>query len=440
MKCKLVTLLILSLFMGVPSLCARDASTQSWWANFNDPLLDSLINLGQNNNLDLAQALRRVEESRLAVSQARSGYFPTLSASVGWDRQRTSGLTTRRGGASISSSAFSVGADMSWEIDLFGRVSAKVREEKGAYRASRRDYDWMCITIAAEIASDYMTLRTLQQELKVTEEHIAQQERVLKITEARYEAGLASMLDVAQAKTVFYSTKASVISLHTQIATTVNAIAVLTGSYPAQLQPILSVPGPQPSAAWTLNVEITPEMLRGRPDVMEAEYTVEEMAAALGVAKKEWLPSLSLTASVGSEAWHIGDMFKKDSFTWAVAPQLSWTVFDGLSRNAEIAMAREQLMASVDAYNLALLTAVQEVDNALVSYKNAVEYEQEIAVVLENARLAYNLALDRYKQGLDAFINVSDALMTLLEYANELVVARGNVLTSLVTLQKSLTL
>lgn len=429
-----------AIFMMLISTAWAQTPQADWWAHFDDPVLDTLIYMGQNNNLDLAQAIKRVEMARQAVREAKSGYYPQISLGVGWDRARTSGYTTRATGSSMTQSYFSVGANLSWEIDLFGRITAKVKEQKGAYRASAEDYNWMCVTIAAEIADYYMQLRTLQQELIVTGEHIESQEKVLKITEARKDAGLASMMDVAQAKTTFYSTQASLCNLETDVATTINAIAVLTGTYPQEMQAMLSAPAPQPSAEWTLDTDVSPELLRNRPDVREAEYEVEEYAAALGVEKKQWLPSLALTASVGTEAWRLGDLFKKESFTYAVAPQLSWTVFDGFARNAEIASAREQLMASVDNYNLTLLTAVQEVENAIVTYAQAVKYEQEIGVVLQNAQLYYTLALDRYKQGLDAFINVSDAQITLLQYANELVTARGSVLSAIIALQKSLCL
>lgn len=429
-----------AIFMMLMSTAWAQTRQADWWAHFDDPVLDTLIYMGQNNNLDLAQAIKRVEMARQAVREAKRGYYPQISLGVGWDRARTSGYTTRATGSSMTQSYFSVGANLSWEIDLFGRITAKVKEQKGAYRASAEDYNWMCVTIAAEIADYYMQLRTLQQELIVTGEHIESQEKVLKITEARKDAGLASMMDVAQAKTTFYSTQASLCNLETDVATTINAIAVLTGTYPQEMQAMLSAPAPQPNAEWTLDTDVSPELLRNRPDVREAEYEVEEYAAALGVEKKQWLPSLALTASVGTEAWRLGDLFKKESFTYAVAPQLSWTVFDGFARNAEIASAREQLMASVDNYNLTLLTAVQEVENAIVTYAQAVKYEQEIGVVLQNAQLYYTLALDRYKQGLDAFINVSDAQITLLQYANELVTARGSVLSAIIALQKSLCL
>ena len=426
--------------LTIVNIPVRAQENSSLWNHFNDPILDSLLYLGSNNNLDLRQALHRLESARYSIREAKGGYSPQIGLNLGWTRERTSRYTTRDRSAGFTSSYFSAGLDMSWEIDVFGRITAKVKEAKGAYNATREEYDWMCITIGAEIVSEYMQLRTLQQEYVVTEQHIEQQERVLKITEARYEAGLASMLDVAQAKTVYYSTKASLCTLTTQIATAINSLAVLTGSYPQQLQPMLSPVKPQPDPNWLFDCEFSFESLRNRPDVLEAQYTVDEMAAALGIEKKQYLPSLSLSAAIGTSSWYLKDLFKHDSFTYSIAPQLSWTVFDGLTRDAQIAEAKEQLLIAVDNYNLTLLTAVQEAENAIVGYRQAVKYEEEIAVVLENAQLAYKLALDRYRQGLDAFINVSDALMTVLEYADELVVARGNVLSSIVTLQKALLL
>lgn len=433
-----ITRIICLLLILIPAISLADCPGKNWWSGFNDPMLDSLIYLGQNNNLDLAQAMRRIEVARYSIQQTKSGYYPQFSASLGWDRNRTSGYSTQKSSSPMTTSSISLGVDMSWEIDLFGRINAKLKENEGAYRASGEEYNWMCVTVASEIASAYMSLRTLQQELLVTQEHITQEEKVLKITEARFETGLASMLDVAQAKTVYYSTVASLCTLESQITTTINSIAVLTGQYPQEMQKMLSPAGKQPEAEWVFDMEITPELLRNRPDVKEAEYNVEQMAAAIGVAEKDYLPVLSLTASAGTSAWHIQDMFKAHSYTYSIAPQLSWTIFDGFSRKAQVASAKEQWMEAVESYNLTLLTAVQEVDNALATYNQAVRYEKEIGVVLENARLAYNLAIDRYKQGLDAFINVSDALITLLQYANELVVARGNVLSAIVTLQKSL--
>lgn len=414
-----------------------DQQSSEWWKGFNDPVLDSLINLGETNNYSLRESLRRIEVARQAVRQTKGAYYPQLSTSIGYDRARTSGYTTSSHSVPMTTGYFQFGVDMSWQIDIFGRVGQQVKEAKANVSMSRAEYDALSLSVAAEIASDYISLRTLQTELKVNREHVEQEEKVLKITEARHEAGLASMLDVAQAKTVYYSTLSAISSLETQINTTINAIAVLTGNYPDQVMQTLSPYSPQPDGQWAVTTEIPLDWIKSRPDVMEAEYSIESYAAALGVARKDWLPTLSLSASAGTSAWNIKDMFKKDSYTYSVAPVLEWTIFDGFMREAEIASAREQMLAAVDSYNQTLLTAVQEVDNATFSYVSALKYEKEIEQTLIYARQAYELAIDRYKQGLDAFINVSDALMTVLQYADELVVARGNVLQAIVDIAKS---
>lgn len=412
-------------------------SDDKWWKIFNDPLLDSLINEGENNNFNLKEAARRIEIARQTVRRTKSGYYPQFNLDLGWTKERTSGLTIKQGMPS-SPSYFSAGIDMSWEIDVFGKIRASVDEEKAMLNATRADYAAVCVSLCAEIATDYMSLRTLQEELRVTQEHIKSQERVLEITEARYEVGLASMLDVCQAKTDYYSTVALVSSLKTQIATTINAISVLVGQYPAditrRLEPLVAPPNPD----YVVNVGVPMELLRRRPDIVEAEYTLASYAAALGVAKKDFLPTLSLTGSIGTESMNIKNMFSEASFTYSVAPSLTWTIFNGFAREAEIASAKEQLMVGVDAYNQTVLTAVQEVENAMITYRQSLIYEKEIREVLTFAQKSFELALDRYKQGLDAFINVTDAQMTVLQYANELVEARGTALSSLINLYKAL--
>lgn len=412
-------------------------SEDKWWHIFKDPLLDSLINEGENKNFNLKEAARRIEIARQSVRQAKSSLYPEVSTSLGWNAARTSGMLQKGVGAS-NTNYFSFGVDMSWEIDVFGKVRESVKSEKALVSASKAEYASVCVSLCAEIATYYMELRTLQEELKVTREHIKSQERVLEITETRFEVGLASMLDVSQAKTDYYSTVATITSIETQIATTINAIAVLIGEYPGNLIPVLEAPAAQPDAEYPVFAGVPMELLRRRPDIVEAEYTLASYAALLGVAEKDFLPTLSLTGSVGTSAHNIDKMFHGQSYTYSVAPTLSWTIFDGFARNAAKASAKEQMLLGIDSYNQTVLTAVQEVENAMVSYRQAIIYERDIAEVLKYARMSFELALDRYKQGLDAFINVADAQMTVLTYANELVAARGSALSSLISLYKAL--
>ena len=413
-------------------------SDDNWWKIFNDPLLDSLINEGESNNYNVMQAAKKIEMARASIRQAKSGYYPDLSANVGWSKARTSGMTSSNPSSAINTSAFSGAIDMNWEVGIFGKIQNQVKEQEANYSASRADYASVCVSVCAEIASDYMSLRTLQEEKRVTEEHLKTQKEVLDITETRFDVGLVSMLDVAQARTVYYSTQASVYTLETQIATTINAIAVLTGNFPQDMRERLMRYQPQPKPGYAVKVGIPLSIIRRRPDIVEAEYELASYAAALGVAKKDFLPTVAITGSIGTSAANVKDLMTKNSFEYTIAPSISWTFFDGFSRKAAEASAREQLMAGIDNYNQTILTAVQEVDNAMITYTEALKYEQALEEVIKNARLSFELALDRYKQGLDAFINVADSQLTLLEYANELVTARGNALAALINLYKAL--
>lgn len=413
-------------------------SDDPWWKIFNDPLLDSLIYEGEQNNYNLKQAARRIEMARNSVTQARSAYYPGLSVSAGWSHERESGKIKPGSGSAVTTGYFSGMVDMNWEVGIFGKIQEQVKESQANVSASRADYASVSVSLAAEIASAYMSLRTLQEEMRVTEEHIKAEETVMDITQTRFEVGLVSMLDVSQAKTVYLTMVASLSSLRTQIETTINSIAILTGTFPQDMRKRLSAYKAPPKPDFVVKVGIPLSLLRRRPDIVEAEYELASYAAALGVAKKDFLPTISISGSIGTQATNFSDLMSKNSFVYSIAPTISWTFFDGYSRKAAEASAREQLMAGIDNYNQTVLTAVQEVDNAMITYTEALKYEHQIEEVVKSARQSYDLALDRYRQGLDDFINVADAQLTLLQYANELVEARGDALTAIINLYKAL--
>ncbi|MCM1138512.1 MAG: efflux transporter outer membrane subunit [Muribaculum sp.] len=410
----------------------------AWWKSFNDPLLDSLITVGVENNYNIRMAMSRIEMARQVVGQVRAGYFPSISINAGYTKSRISGATSGKDAPASNSSYFSLGADVSWEIDLFGRITAQVKEKKASVEVSKADYMASMVSITADIASYYMELRTLQAELTVAEEHLKSQQQVLNIAEARHEAGLVSKLDVAQAKTVFYSTEAALPALKANIRTTINAIAILLGTYPDKLYGTLGVVRPQPRHKVLISTGIPIELLRRRPDIIVAEKELAVYAAQLGIAKKDFLPALSLNGSIGVSSHRMDDMFKKNSFEYTIAPTLSWTLFDGLSRRYAVAEARTQMEIGIEDYNLTVITAVQEVDNAISSYNSAVETIEIDRKVFEQSQEEFNLSLEQYKEGLSAFTNVVDAQISWLNYANSLVEAKGNALASLIQLYQAL--
>lgn len=409
-----------------------------WWKSFDDKLLDSLIAVGCENNYNLIMASRRIAIAKQSVRQAQSAYYPTLDLSAGWSRSRTSGYAGNIATPAEVSSAFNIGVNMSWEIDLFGKITSRVKGAKWQREATKAEYNSAMVSLCAEIATQYCALRTYQAEYAVAEEHIKSQTEVLKIVEARHEAGLASKLDVAQAKTIFYSTKSLLPQLQSSIDVTINALAVLIGVYPAELAPALIKASPLPNYRQLIGAGVPMDLLRRRPDIIAAEYNLAADAAALGVAKKDFLPTLTLEGSIGTMSHSAKNLFKDRSFTYTIAPTLSWTVFDGFARRAATVAAREQMQLSMDEYNLTVLTAVEEVENALAQYYNTLKELQLIVNTLDEANEAFKLSLDLYKGGLSDFTDVANAQISMLQYADRLTTTRGTAATQLINLYRAL--
>lgn len=410
----------------------------AWWTGFHDPLLDSLISKAVRNNYNVASALKRIEMAEKSVKETRSGYFPTISLNGGWTKAEQSGADGSTVVPGMKSSYFSLGAEMNWEIDVFGRVREGVKGAKAAYEASRADYDAVLVSLCADVATSYIELRMNQTLLAVAERHIASQERIEKITEARFEAELASMLDVTQARIVLYNTQSAIPTLRARIKTLINSISILIGEYPGETASQLAAAGELPEYRQTVAAGIPSDVLRRRPDIMEAEMTLAQYAAQAGVEKKDFLPTLSLSGSIGTAAHKVDGLFGDNSLTYTIAPTLSWTLFDGLARNYRAAEARLRLEAAVDSYSLTVMNAVEEVDNAFIEYDAAIKSIELQRKVVEQSEKSLTLAVDLYKAGLTAFSNVVDGQMNWLESQSTLVNLEGNALTSLINIYKAL--
>lgn len=419
-------------------LTAATPDDAQWWATLGDPTLSSLITQGIANNYDLRMAASRMKIADNTLRAARGQYLPTVDASAGWTKTQTSGLLYGNTGKADRISYFDLGLSAQWEIDLFGKITAQVKAKKAAVKVSKAEYDAAMVSLSAQIATLYIQLRMYQQELIVAENHIKSQERVTQITKARHEAGLASGLDVDQSLVVLNSTQASIPQLRNAINTTIASIAVLEGVYPDSLYSHLSTPQALPDYSQVVATGVPLDLLRRRPDVIEAENQLAVYAAEVGIAKREFLPTLAIEGAIGTSAHSLKKLFNKQSFTYTVAPTLTWTVFDGFQRTYALANAREEMQIGIDDYNLTVLSAVQEVDNAMGTYMAALERIGLINEVVKDAQNAFTKAIDLYKSGLSPFSDVMTSQMNLLEYENEQVVAQGSALTALIDLYRAL--
>lgn len=416
-----------------------DPATDQWWKQFSDPTLDALVELGVRNNNNLAVAAQRMLMAKEAVAGAKSGYYPTVGLNAAWIKERTSGEMAMSHGHASTASYFSLGATMNWEIDLFGKIRSGVKAKEAQYSATRAEYDGVMVAMAAEIALNYINLRMYQLELAIAGEQSAEQAHTLKITEARMEAGLGNGLEIAQAKTQLYATRASVPSLNYSVASAVNQLATLTGLYPAEIKSLLDKSDASlPDFRKIIAVGVPTDLLRRRPDIIQAEKELAVYAAQLGVSKKDFLPILSLSGSIGTEAHNIGDMFSGGSFAYSIAPTLTWTLFDGFARKSNAASMRHQMQIGIDNYNQTVLTAVTEVEDAIASYKSASQSISLLENCVEQSGKSLKLSMDLYKQGLAAFTNVIDAQTSLLQYENKLVECKAQALAALINLYKAL--
>ena len=409
-----------------------------WWRMFDDQLLDSLIAVGLQNNYNAMVAARNIKLAENTLKATYANYYPNIGLNAGWTKSRTSGMTGSTPGNAYNESYWTGNVSMSWEIDVFGRIASQSKANKAAVNVSRATYDGVMTSLAANIATDYFQLRVLQAERDVANEHSRSQLAVLNITKARYEASIASKLDVTQAEEVYYSTIASIPTLQSSIDGIINSLAILIGDPSSQLVEQLAVSRPLPDYNHIINAGVPADLLRNRPDIIEAEKQIDVCAANLGVAKKDYLPSLSLSGSIGTVAHNAKDLFKKQSLGYTIAPTLSWTIFDGLTRKYNVSAAKMDMENAIDNYNYTVLAAYEETQSAMSSYFYTLQYIANLQDVVNASRESERLSLDKYKGGLAAFINVADAQISYLENRNALIVAQGKALSALVTLQKAL--
>ena len=327
---------------------------------------------------------------------------------------------------------------VSWEIDLFGKIYFRAKESKEQYNATKEEYNAAMVALCSQLAANYITLRTYQAQMKVAESNIISQMAILDITETRFNTGLASALDVAQAKTVYLGTRASIPQLKAAIDHQINIIAVLLGKYPNEVYNRLATPAEQVDFVQIVSVGIPYDLLRRRPDLRQAEYNIAAQAAAVGIAITDFLPSISLNGSVGYASNNLDKFFDQGSLAFNITPTFRWTLFNGSQRIQAHNAAKAQMQAAIDNYNNTVLMAVQEVETAMSSYKNSIKQLVFLQELVNQGQLTLDLSIDLYKNGLVDFQTVLDAQRQALSYQNSLEETRGAMVHALVNLYQAL--
>lgn len=421
---------------GAPTMVVP--SDDNWWQEFHDPVLNELIEKASQTNLNLSSAIRSLEASKYSIMAIKSGYYPTLSASAMYQSGQASGATMKgKPSSPVMENYMGIGLDLSWEIDVFGRIKKQTEEGEASYNASRAEYVATLTSLCAQVASVYFDLAAAKELYSTAMTHLESEDKILQMTKVRYENGISSKLDVTQANTVVLDTKSNLPSLRARIESDIDMLALLTNSDREKIAKLVEN-AKLPICSSAMAKTIPGDLIRRRPDVAEAEYNLASACAKAGLAQKDWLPTLSLSASVSTESHAAKNLFSGKSFTYSVAPTLAWTIFDGFQRKYNIAEAKADVLAAADNYDYAVATARQEVSTASTEYYCYLDEIDILSQAANQCQESLTLSVELYKSGLNPFTDVMNAQISWLTYENSVINARYNALSTLTTLYKAL--
>ena len=385
-----------------------------WWTIFRDPELDALEAqiAPANQNLKIAEA--RLREARALVRFNRAALFPTISVSAGASSVRDSGnrpfltpnASTIPGIGHGSAGDILLGLDMSYEIDLWGRVRRTVASARREAEATAADLETARLSLQAELAMDYFELRAADAQQQLLDETVRAFEAALRLTTNRYEGGAAPRSDVAQAQTELETTRAQAIDVAVQRAQFEHAIATLIGRPPAAFsvapRPLNTLPPDVPPG-------LPSELLERRPDIAAAERRVAEANEQIGIAKAAYYPTVMLNASVGFEGSSFGNLLNASSLLWSIGASITQTIFDGGRRRATSDAARANYDATVAGYRQTTLSAFQQVEDNLAALRILEQEAQQQRRAVDSAQLSLQLFTNRYRGGVDNYLQVITA-------------------------------
>ncbi len=411
----------------------QPAHVARWWQAFDDPTLTALEDQAAQGNLSVLQAESRLRQARAARAVAASGFWPSVNANGSYTRSRTPGLVRAN-----TSNFFQAGLDAAWELDIFGGTRRNIEAAEAGIQAAVEDRRDVLVSLAAEVAVDYVDLRALQQRLAIARGNLASQESTVALTQQQFKAGLVSALDVANAQAQVASTQAQIPGLEAQARQTIYALSVLLGDEPGTLTQQLSTTQPIPLTPPVVPVGLPSELLLRRPDIRRAEAQLHAATAQIGVATADLFPKFSLTGSLGLQSSELASFLNAGSRAWSFGPSATWNIFSAGAIQANIAVQKALAQQAGLTYRQTVLTALQDVDSALAAYGKEQERRQALTEAVAANRRAVDLALLLYRHGQTDFLNVLSAQSQLFSTEDALAQSNQTVATDLVALYKAL--
>lgn len=378
----------------------------NWWEIFHDSQLNALEQQIDVSNQNLKAAVARYQESVAALRYARADYYPTITTDPSASRQKYSANRPASAGRGLTFNDFALPVNLSYQVNAWGRVSRNVESHREQAQASAADLAVVNLTMHADLAVDYFAARTLDAEEKLLKDTVAQYEQALKLNEDRYAGGLASEVDVEQARTILETTRAQLVDVGVARAQYEHAAAVLVGKAPAEFSlPPLPLEAPPPP----IPVGVPSELLERRPDIAAAERQVASANAQVGLAKTAYYPLLNLFGSGGFESGTITTLLQGPSALWSVGSAAMFTIFDGGRRHAVNDQARAAYDSSVASYRQTVLSAFKDVEDNLAAVRILEKEAGVQAKAVEAAQRSLALSNTRYEGGVTDYLEVITA-------------------------------
>lgn len=410
-----------------------------WWKTFRDPMLEELVSEAAEHNHDLRIALANIRQAKALRRGAASDFYPSVGATASGRQEGLSAATSsNRSNAERERNVYDAALDASWEIDLFGRVARATEAADADIQAAEENRHDVLLTVMAEVAQNYFTVRGNQKRIAVTKRNIALLKEVEDITRAKYEGGAASAFDLTRARAAREAIEATLPALEADLKAGIHRISVLTGQPPEAYLALLEKHQPLPSAPDIVPVGLRSELLRRRPDIRRAERELASATARIGVAEAELFPKLSLTGSAGSSARMFSDLFTSGGFNYAFGGMMDWALLDGGKLRADIAAAEAGAEGRLASYEQTVLKAFEETENALTRYGKEWQSYRKLQGAESAQREAFTIAKLRYEGGEEDFLSMLDAERELVAAQDNAILSEMRILLNLTQLYKAL--
>ena len=412
-------------------------SIRQWWRQFNDELLSGLVENAVSNNRSFLMAQQKLEQARWRLAASWSDVMPHITGAG--SATRSQGGKNGTSGRKYHRDLFKAGFDATWEIDLFGGVSREIEESEARMQKANCDLADAWVSLSAEIGSQYIELRTIQERLTVARANLKLQTETYDILKSRLDSGIGDELAVNQAKYNVEQTRASIPKLLAEEESLMDSLAILAGTMPGALHEQLKN---RPDRDWLVEPkrlsEIPLDVMRSRPDVRAAEFSLAAQVAHVGVSESLLFPKFYLNGSLGLESLRSHQLFRRDSLYGSIGPSISWPIFQGGNLYANLKAEEAAMDEAAYNYEYTLQKAFGDVRTAYSAYTQEYHRYESLKGAVKAAKDAENISQDLYKNGLADFNNVLDAQRSLLTLEEALTISRGQISQDLIRLYKSL--